>query len=138
MSEYLGNAIFCQQCEDGLVISAQSKEELRNRLQEQGWAPYGTGVTPMAEENAERGEFACPRCTNELVDQRLERLAKETIDKLGVECTWTVIRDANSPDDHVRIKRGDQTVQISFEHFKTDREMREELSKRISASLRIA
>ena len=138
MSKYVGDAIFCQQCEEGIVISARSKNELRTRLEEQGWAPYGTGVTPLAEENAERGEFACPRCTNELVDQRLNRLAKQTIDGLGMECNWMVVRDANSPNDFLRITSGGRTLQIPFEHFKTDREMREHLGKQLSAALRNA
>ncbi len=135
MSNYLGNALFCQQCEEGIVISASWPDEFRARLDEQGWAPYGTGVTPLAEENAQRGEFACRRCTNELVERRLNRIAAETIKGLGLECGWWVIREQNSPNDFLRITQGDKVTQIAFEHRRTDREMREELTKAISAAL---
>jgi len=135
MSNYLGNALFCEQCEEGIVISAGSAEELRARLEEQGWAPYGTGVTPLAEENARRGQFACRRCTNELVEERLNRIAAETIKDLGIECGWVVIRDQNTPHDFLRLRRGEQTSQLVFEHRKTDREMREQLAKDILVAL---
>jgi hypothetical protein len=135
MSNYLGNALFCQQCEEGIVVSASSLEELRARLEEQGWAPYGSGVTPFAEENAQRGEFSCPGCTKELVEQRLNRIAGEVMKGLGLEHGWLVIRDQNSPTDHLRIRRGEDWVQIPFEHRKTDREMRDELAKSVSNAL---
>jgi hypothetical protein len=135
MSNYLGNALFCQQREEGIVISASSPEELRVRLEEQGWAPYGTGVTPLAEENVKRGEFSCRRCTNELVEQRLNRIAAETIKSLHLECEWWVIRDQNSPNDFLHVKRADKIAKVTFEHRRTDREMREELAKAISAAL---
>jgi len=95
-------------------------------------APYGTGVTPLGEENAQRGEFSCARCTNELLEQRLNRIAGEAVRGLGLEHGWIVVRDQNSPNDHLRIKRGEEWVQVPFEHRKTDREMREELTKSIS------
>ena len=69
----MADAIFCEQYEDGVVIFPSSEDELRGRLEEQGWASYGTGVTPLAEENAKRRHFACRRCTNELIEQRLNR-----------------------------------------------------------------
>jgi hypothetical protein len=135
MSEHVGHTILCEQCEEEITVDGRSKDELRSRLEEQGWAPYGTGVTPFAEENAERGQFACPRCTNESLDERLNRIARDAINALDLECAWVVIRDQNSASDFLRIRRGDKTVQIAFEHHKTDREMRDELVKRISAAL---
>lgn len=105
MSDFVGTYVFCQQCEEAIVISASSLADLQAKLEVLGWAPYGAGVTPLAEENAQRGEFACRRCANELVQQRLERIARETLRALGVECQWWVIRDQNSPNDVLRVMR---------------------------------
>ncbi len=113
----------CEQCEAQEAFAGTTKAELRANLAAAGWEPYGTGVTPLAEESGERGMFSCPRCSNELQDQRLHRLGADVVHDLGLADSWLVVRTGDSPNDYFRVLRRDAPVQVAFEHFKTDREI---------------
>jgi hypothetical protein len=135
MSEPLGTAVICEQCEDVTFLHPAANEEMLANLEAIGWRPYGTGVTPLADENAKAGRFECRRCTNELVDQLLNRLAGETVRELNVQHGWMVIRSADTPSDYLRILSPEKTVQLEIEHFKTDREMRDALRASLADAL---
>jgi len=135
MSEPIGTAVICQQCEDFTLVLPGSKEEMRAALESRGWRPYGTGVTPLAEENADRGWFECARCTNELIETRLNRISHDVLAALGIEMSWVVIRSADRPEDYLRLMPPDsETVQVEIEHARTHREMRELLKNHLSAA----
>jgi hypothetical protein len=128
--------VTCQQCETTATFHASDTHDLRHKVDEAGWAPYGTGVTPLAEElSGSRGHFSCPRCTSELTDARLKRLGAEIMKDLGLAYDWIVVRTAESPIDYFRLFRPGKPVQVEFEQLRTDRETRNELREKIVRAL---
>jgi hypothetical protein len=137
MSSALGLAVICEQCEEVTFLLPDSDDGMRARLDAIGWAPYGTGITPFAEENAAAGMYACPRCTNELVDGRLNRLAAAAIRDLAIPHPWVVVRSADEPSDFLRVIRPEGAVQVEFASFKTDDEMREAIKRQLVRALHL-
>lgn len=128
-------AIRCQQCDESIVVDATTSDLLRAELDQADWAPFGSGVTPFAEENAARGEFTCPRCSSEGIDQRLHRIAARAIEVLGIQHSWLVVRTGESSVDHFRVMAPEGTVQVEFEHRKSDQAMLDVLCCRLTSAL---